>query len=225
MEPAHPVFEKASVPQEGRETRMFEHQEPAHHLDRRNQIILEKSVLVSAIDEVYPELKLGERLNQAQYAMSPTLPLPPPRAVWPGVREPAHMMPHWARDPQPDPWRQFMAEIAQVVERFGPSPTPWKAQLLSEIARVLARYSYAMLNPQPLPPRMAAWPGVREPAHMMAPQWASGPTPDPWGQMNFPGVREPAHQMAGMQPEMPPELSPQMLSEMAAVMRRYGFQI
>ncbi len=57
-----------------------------------SQIIQEKSLLVSAIDEVYPELKLGERLNKAQYAMSPTLPLPPPRAVWPGVREPAHMM-------------------------------------------------------------------------------------------------------------------------------------
>lgn len=223
MEPAHPVFEKASVPQKGREASMFEHQEPAHYLDRMNQIILEKSVLVSAIDEVYPELKLGERLNEAQYALSPTLPLPPPRAVWPGVREPAHMTPPWASGPGPQPWRQAMAEIAQVLERYGPHPDPWKGQLLSEIAGVMARYSYAMLNPQPLPPRMAAWPGVREPAHMMAPQW--GPTPYPWGQMNFPGVREPAHPMAGMQPEMPPEMSPQMLSEMAALMRRYGFQI
>jgi hypothetical protein len=221
MEPAHPVFEKASVPQKGRDARMFEHQEPAHYLDRVNQIILEKSILVSAIDEVYPELKLGERLNEAQYAMSPTLPLPPPRAVWPGVREPAHMMPHWARDPTPEPWRQLMTEIAQLLARYEPEPSPWKYHFLSEIASILARYSYAMLNPQPLPPRMAAWPGVREPAHMMAPQWASGPTPDPWGQMNFPGVREPAHQMAGMQPEM----SQQMLSEMAALMRRYGFQI
>lgn len=222
MEPAHPVFEKASVSQKGRETRLFEHQEPAHYLDRVNQIILEKSVLVSAIDEVYPELKLGERLNQAQYAMSPTLPLPPPRAVWPGVREPAHMMPHhWASDPSPQPWKLFMAEIAQVLERYGPQPEPWKHQLLSEIANIMARFSYAMLNPQPLPPRMAAWPGVREPAHMMAPQWANEPQPNPWGQMNFPGVREPAHPMAGMQQGMPP----QMLSEMAALMRRYGFQI
>lgn len=201
---------------------MFEHQEPAHYLDRMNQIILEKSVLVSAIDEVYPELKLGERLNQAQYAMSPTLPLPPPRAVWPGVREPAHMMTHhWASDPSPQPWKLFMAEIAQVLERYGPQPEPWKHQLLSEIANIMARFSYAMLNPQPLPPRMAAWPGVREPAHMIAPQWANEPQPNPWGQMNFPGVREPAHPMAGMQQGMPP----QMLSEMAALMRRYGFQI
>jgi hypothetical protein len=113
-----------------------------------------------------------------------------------------------------------MAEIAQVLERYEPEPSPWKYHLLSEIASVLARFSYAMLNPQPLPPRMAAWPGVREPAHMMAPQWAE-PLPNPWRQAFFPGVREPAHQMAGMQPEMPQ----QMLSEMAAVMRRYGFQI
>jgi hypothetical protein len=189
MEPAHPVFEKASVPQRSEETRIFEHVEPAHYLDRVNQIILEKSVLVSAIDEVYPELKLGERLNQAQYAMSPTLPLPPPRAVWPGVREPAHMTPHWASDPSPQPWRQIMAEIAQMVERYNPEPSPWKHHLLSEIASIMARYSYAMLNPQPLPPRMAAWPGVREPAHPMA----------------------------GMHPGM--------LSELAAVLRRYGIQI
>ena len=256
---------------------MFEHLEPAQYLDRVNQIILEKSVLVSAIDEVYPELKLGERLNKAQYAMSPTLPLPPPRAaVWPGVREPAHMMPQWASDPLPIPGDVFMAEIAQVIERYGPLPDPWKAQIMSEIASVLGKYSYAMLNPQPLPPRMAAWPGVREPAHLMAPsQWASGHGPNPgamerslrsgkqalpagrdaataemrphgqvrlctgprrlemmdlqWAsdpspslrQMHSPGVRDPAHQMAGMQPEMPQ----QMLSEMAAVMRRYGFQI
>ena len=56
----------------------------------------------------------------------------------------------------------------------------------------------------------------------------------PWRQMNFPGVKEPAHpmmthpwwssdpaQMAAVQLQMPQ----QMLSEMAAVLRRYGFQI
>jgi len=135
---------------------------------------------VSAIDEVYPELKLAERLNKAQYAMSPTLPLPPPRA-WPGVREPAHMMTasQWASEPLPNPWRQAMSEIAQVMDRYKPSPDPWKDQLLSEIASLMGKYSYGMLNPQPLPPGAAAWPGVREPAHMMVPQWASSPQPNP----------------------------------------------
>lgn len=91
-----------------------------------------------------------------------------------------------------------------------------------------------MLNPQPLPPVAAAWPGVREPAHMMVPQRANNPNPSPWLRMPFPGVKEPVHQMmtnpwwssdpaqmAAMQPQMPQ----QMLSEMAAVLRRYGFQI
>ena len=285
LEPAHPVFQTAEDFQKAVEAtataKTFEHTEPVQYLNRVSQIIQEKSLLVSAIDEVYPELKLAERLNKAQYAMSPTLPLPPPRA-WPGVREPAHMMTasQWASEPLPNPWRQAMSEIAQVMDRYKPSPDPWKDQLLSEIASLMGKYSYGMLNPQPLPPRAAAWPGVREPAHMMVPQWASspqpqpwsqimaeiaqvlgrhGPTPEPWKdqllseiasvmgnynsvmgpgvpwrQMNFPGVKEPAHpmmthpwwssdpaQMAAVQPQMPQ----QMLSEMAAVLRRYGFQI
>ncbi len=240
LEPAHPVFQTAEDFQKAVEAtataKTFEHTEPVQYLNRVSQIIQEKSLLVSAIDEVYPELKLAERLNKAQYAMSPTLPLPPPRAVWPGVREPAHMMTasQWASSPRPEPWMQIMAEIAQVIERYGPTPEPWKDQLLSEIANVMARFSYAMLNPQPLPPGAAAWPGVREPAHMMVPQRAHNPNPSPWLRMPFPGVKEPVHQMmtnpwwssdpaqmAAMQPEMPQ----QMLSEMAAVLRRYGFQI
>ena len=238
LEPAHPVFQTAADMQKAGEAKTFEHQEPVQYLNRVNQIIQEKSILVSAIDEVYPELKLGERLNKAQYAMSPTLPLPPPRAAWPGVREPAHMMalqPGWGYGPHPEPWREAMAEIVQVISKYGPLPDPWKDQLFSEIADLLGKYSYAMLNPQPLPPRYAAWPGVREPTHMMAAlQSAGSPQPNPWRQMVFPGVREPAHPMAArpwwssepaqtaaMQPGMPP----QMLSEMAAVLRRYGFQV
>ena len=315
LEPAHPVFQTAADFQKAVEAtataKTFEHTEPVQYLNRMSQIIQEKSLLVSAIDEVYPELKLGERLNKAQYAMSPTLPLPPPRAAawpgvrepahmmaaaqfaspqpspwsmamaeiaqvlerygprpepwkdqflsevasvlgkysygminpqplppgaaaWPGVREPAHMMAHqWASEPLPNPWRQAMSEVAQVTERYKPSPDPWKDQFLSEIASVMGKYSYGMLNPQPLPPS-AAWPGVREPAHMMVPQRAHNPNPSPWLRMPFPGVKEPVHQMmthpwwssdpaqmAAMQPQMPQ----QMLSDMAAVMRRYGFQI
>ena len=268
LEPAHPVFQTAADFQKAVEAtataKTFEHTEPVQYLNRVSQIIQEKSLLVSAIDEVYPELKLAERLNKAQYAMSPTLPLPPPRA-WPGVREPAHMMAAAQfASPQPSPWSMAMSEIAQVLQRYQPTPVPWRDQFLSEIANVMARFSYAMLNPQPLPPGAAEWPGVREPAHMMAAaHLASDPNPSPWRQAFFPGVREPAHamaaahlasnpnpspwfrmpfpgvkepvhqmmanpwwssdpaQMAAMQPQMPQ----QMLSDMAAVMRKYGFQI
>jgi hypothetical protein len=228
LEPAHPVFQTAADFQTAVEAKKFEHTEPVQYLNRVSQIIQEKSLLVSAIDEVYPELKLAERLNKAQYAMSPTLPLPPPRAAaWPGVREPAHMMTasQWASGPQPEPWRQIMAEIAQVIERSGPSPEPWKAQIMSEIASVISKYGYAMLNPQPLPPRMAAWPGVREPAHLMAPsQWASNPEPSPWRQAFFPGVREPAHLMAPSQWAYGPRPEPwrQAMAEIAQVLGRHG---
>ncbi len=269
MEPAHPVFQASELQKAGE--RMYEHTEPVQYLARVNQIILEKTVLVSAIDMVYPELKLGERLEKAQYAMSPTLPLPPPRAVWPGVREPAHMMgaASWATGPTPHPWKHAMMEIAQILEKYQPVPVPWKGEFLHEVASVLHGYSHGMLNPQPLPPAAAAWPGVREPAHMMgAASWARGPNPQPWwqimaeiaqmlerygpqpdpwkyqllseiesvlgkysyGMLNpqplppaaaaWPGVREPAHMMTAMQPGMQ-----QMLSEMAAVMRKYGMQI
>ncbi len=193
LEPAHPVFQPSDL--QKIQERRYEHTEPSQYLSRVHQMIIEKTVLVSAIDEVYPELKLGERLNQAQYAMTPTLPLPPPRAAWPGVREPAHMMAAdpWLQGPTPYPWRPIMDEIARLLERYGPQPLPWRYHLLSEIADVLARYSYGMLNPQPLPPRVAA----------------------------FPGVREPAHPMAAMQPDM----SRQLLAELALILQRYGLQI
>jgi ribosomal protein S10 len=180
--------------------------------------------------------EIASVMDRFSYAMLNPQPLPPSAAAWPGVREPAHMMAatQWANEPLPNPWRQIMAKIAQVLGRHGPTPEPWKDQLLSEIASVMDRFSYAMLNPQPLPPVAAAWPGVREPAHMMVPQRANNPNPSPWLRMPFPGVKEPVHQMmtnpwwssdpaqmAAMQPQMPQ----QMLSEMAAVLRRYGFQI
>jgi hypothetical protein len=206
LEPAHPVFQTAADLKKAGVAKAFEHTEPVQYLNKVNQIIQEKTILVSAIDEVYPELKLGERLNKAQYAMSPTHSLPSSRAAWPGVREPAHMMalqPGLSYGPHPEPWREAMEEIAQVLERYGPRPEPWKYQLLSEIASVMGKYSYGM------------GPGV------------------PWRQMNFLGVREPAHpmsthpwwssdpaQMAALQPEM----SGQILSEIASVLRRYGIQ-
>ncbi|MDD1749250.1 MAG: hypothetical protein LUO89_05175, partial [Methanothrix sp.] len=199
----------------------FEHEEPAQYLNRANQIVLERAVLVSAIDEVYQELKLCERLGQARAAaISPTLPLPPPRWAWPGMREPAHMMAteQWAAGPRPEPWKQAMAEISQVVSRYGPLPDPWKEQFMSEIANVLARYSYAMLNPQPLPPRATA-----------ETQLASNPNPSPWRQWIPPGVREPAHPMAmpwwSSDPAQMAAMPPQMLSEIAGVLRRYGYQM
>jgi len=218
MEPAHPVYQRAIEKTEA--ARTFEHQEPAHWVDRANMIFQEKAVLISAIDEVYPELKLGERLSKAR-VMSPTLPLPPPMA-WSGVREPAHMMaakpecvmgpgpqPWMVAGPHPEPWRQAVDEIVQVISRYGPVPDPWKDQLITEIADIVSRYINVTLNPQPLPPRVMAWSGVKEPAHM-----ATVTARPPWWE------GDPAQR-----PIVPQEMQPQMLSEIASVLRRYGYQI
>jgi hypothetical protein len=219
LEPAHPVFQTATDLKKSTEAKTFEHTEPVQYLKRMDQIIQEKSILVSAIDEVYPELKLGERLNEAQYAMSPTLPLPPPRATWPGVREPAHMMAaQSACGPWPNPWRQAVADIAQVLGRYGPVPDPWKDEILFEIASVLGKYIYGMLNPQPLPPGMMAWPGVREPAHMMAAQSASSPQPSPWRQ----AVADIA-QVLGRYGSQPDPWRDQLVNEIASILGKYSY--
>jgi hypothetical protein len=198
MEPAHPVFETESdFKRTEAMWKGYEHQEPAQFLNWANKIALEKTILISAIDEVYPELKLGERLDKAQYAMSSMLHRLP-KSIWPGIREPAHVISsrQWSAGPQPDPWKQAMIEIARAVWRYGPVPDPWKDQFLSEIASILERYSYVMLNPQPLPPKEMSWYGVREPAHLMtmSPSWSGDPTQ-------------------------------QLLSEIASILRRYGGQV
>lgn len=218
MEPAHPVYQGAMEKSET--ARTFEHQEPVHWAERANMIFQEKAILISAIDEVYPELKLGERLSKAR-SMSQMQSLPPYREMaWSGVREPAHMMmarPEWVfgpgpqpwqvMGPSPDPWRQSIIEIMQTISKYGPLPDPWKNQLASEIADVLGRYSCGMLNLQPLPQHTMAWSGVREPAHMATarPPW--------WG-------GDPAQR-----PIIQQEMHSQMLSEIASVLRRYGYQI
>jgi hypothetical protein len=217
MEPAHPVYQSPAELKRTEAARMFEHQEPVQWLDKANLIAQEKSVLLSAIDEVYPELKLGERMNKARYATSTNQ-----LAAWPGIREPAHMMAMqpWAMGPFPQPWRQAMAEIAQVISRFGPLPDPWREQMLSEIANALARFGYEMLNPQPLPPKsMMAWHGVKEPAHMMAmQQWAAGPTPELWRQT----ITEIAQVIGRLGPQ-PDPWKEQMISEIANVLGRLGY--
>ena len=57
--------------------------EPAHFLDGRIQLTPEETVLVSAIDKVYPDLRLAERVAASRVATRPI-------AVSPYVIEPAH---------------------------------------------------------------------------------------------------------------------------------------
>lgn len=57
--------------------------EPAHFLDGRIQLTPEETVLLSAIDKVYPELHLAARVAASRTATRPV-------AVSPHVMEPAH---------------------------------------------------------------------------------------------------------------------------------------
>jgi len=57
--------------------------EPAHFLDGRIQLTPEETVLLSAIDKVYPDLHLAARVAAARAATRPV-------AVSPHVMEPAH---------------------------------------------------------------------------------------------------------------------------------------
>lgn len=55
--------------------------EPAHWFDPGIAIAIEDAVVISAIDEVYPELRLAERIAADRLAI---------RQIGPGVKEPAH---------------------------------------------------------------------------------------------------------------------------------------
>ena len=57
--------------------------EPAHWFDRSVALELNEALVISAIDEVYPELRLVDRVKEARR--------PPVAAILaPGIREPAH---------------------------------------------------------------------------------------------------------------------------------------
>jgi hypothetical protein len=56
-------------------------QEPAHWFDAGIALAKEEEILIPAIDEVYPELKLAERIALGRQER---------RFRIPGIREPAH---------------------------------------------------------------------------------------------------------------------------------------
>ena len=96
----------------------------------------EEAILIAAIDEVYPELRLVERVSAARQVrrglIGPGIPEPAHLAqLTPGVREPAHQpgvlepvhIGPGIREPahfQPaDRMAQFAQELAALMKRFG----------------------------------------------------------------------------------------------------------
>jgi hypothetical protein len=85
--------------------------EPAHWFDPAFSLEVEESLAISAIDLVYPELRLVERVRAARQI---------PRAVSPGIREPAHFRQIFERlaPVAVSPGIREPAHFRQVLERF-----------------------------------------------------------------------------------------------------------
>ena len=122
--------------------------EPAHWFNPAALITQEEQVLIVALDEVYPELKLVERISGSHLGDEVMLnPQPlPPQALAEALAKLLGPSPDpWKQGPLPDPWKEVGAALAQVIAS-GPRPEPWRTRMLEELAEVIRRY-----NPQPQP--------------------------------------------------------------------------
>ena len=142
MEPAH--F-RAAQPQFSAAAKLVPGvREPAHWFDAGTAIAEEEAILIAAIDEVYPELRLVERVSAARQASRgilgpgihepahlgpgvrepahPAVGVREPAHIGPGIQEPAHFTPG-IREPahfqQLDTARQFAQELAALMKKFG----------------------------------------------------------------------------------------------------------
>jgi len=109
LEPAHPGVAAPSL-EELQLTRFKRPpgvHEPAHFLDAAFELAPEDTVVIAAIDEVYPELRLAERIATARTATRPV-------AVSPFVKEPTHFRP--ANLLEND---SFLSALRDLVQKFG----------------------------------------------------------------------------------------------------------
>lgn len=116
--------------------------EPAHWFNPGALITQEEQVLIVALDEVYPELRLVERVSSSRLGEEVMLnpqPLPPKALAEALVKI---LGPHpepWGEGPLPDPWRELSVALAKVIAS-GPRPEPWRTRMLEEVAEVIRRY-------------------------------------------------------------------------------------
>jgi hypothetical protein len=80
--------------------------EPAHFLDAAIQLQPEDTIVIAAIDKVYPELRLSDRIATARTATRPG-------AVSPHVQEPAHSPAANLLENE-----QFVTALRQLIDRF-----------------------------------------------------------------------------------------------------------
>lgn len=109
MEPAHfqPVGTEIASKSAAQVKVRPEVQEPAHWFDAGITLDAEEELLISVIDEVYPELKLVDRVAMGRVET---------RNFVPGVREPAHF--HNGADFIKDPGKiQLLTELSSVLRK------------------------------------------------------------------------------------------------------------
>jgi hypothetical protein len=130
LEPVHYLREEAAgLVSEAARVRP-EVQEPAHWFLPSATIAAEEKVLISAIDEVYPELRLAERIANTRQIL---------RGVRPEVMEPAHVRTTQVAE-------LALREIANIFKRVGPGiPEPAhylraERDILAEIEAVVRKY-------------------------------------------------------------------------------------
>jgi len=93
-------------------------QEPAHFLDAAIQLTAEDTIVIAAIDQVYPELRLAERIAHARTATRPFYPPQeriqnPPYQAFAYVKEPPHSPASSLL--QND---SFVAALRDLIEKF-----------------------------------------------------------------------------------------------------------
>lgn len=88
----------------------WEVREPAHWFDPGLAISVEEAMTIEAIDHVYPDLKLAERITSYRQAIR--------RVVMPEVKEPAHFR-QMERILETEKASGLAAELAAVLRRYG----------------------------------------------------------------------------------------------------------
>lgn len=88
--------------------------EPAHWFDPGVALPVEDVLTISAIDVVYPEFRLAERISASRMAFRRlgTYPNEPPHVVRPEVREPAHFKDTASRE-------SFLEELRAIFQKYG----------------------------------------------------------------------------------------------------------
>jgi len=103
-------------------------QEPAHWFDPRIALPVEDILTISAIDAVYPELRLSERISANRMAVRRIAShVMEPAHFVPGVREPAHLLQALVRPEVHEPAHppalgsreSLLAELRNVLQKFG----------------------------------------------------------------------------------------------------------